>query len=355
MKAIIIAGGLGTRLRPLTYNTPKAMVPVANVPFLLHQIELIKKYGIKDIILNLHYLSSSIKKTLAEKSRGVRFYYSIEKRPLGTCGAVKNAEEFFDEDPLVIFNGDILTDLNLRELIAFHRAKKAKATLTLTKVEDPTSYGLVITDRDGVVKSFIEKPSWERVTANTVNAGIYVIDPKVFREVPINVEYSFERELFPKLLHDGKPVYGFESDAYWIDIGSPEKYMQAHRSILEEEVAVNIREKKIKNRVWVGAGTRLWKGAKIFGPAIVGKGCKLREGSRVDGLTVLGDKVKVGKGAAVASSVIWSGTQIGMDASISDSILGFNCRIEEGVVIGGGVVLADNSVVTKGSKIGVKL
>jgi len=355
MKAIIIAGGFGTRLRPLTYNTPKAMVPVANIPFILHQIELIASYGIKDIILNLHYLSMSVKSILEKERRpGIRLYYSIEEIPLGTAGAVKNAQEYFDEDPLLIFNGDILTDLNLKELLSFHKAKKAQATLTLTKVEDPTTYGLVITDKKKVVKEFIEKPSWERVTANTINAGIYVIEPRVFREVPFGIEYSFERELFPKLLKEGQPVYGFESDAYWIDIGSPQKYMQAHRAILQGEVTVKLRGKEQRKRVWMGAGSKTTKSTKIFSPAIVGKGCDLKADSKLNGFTVLGDHVSVGEGSILANSIVLSGTRIGKDANLSDCIIGFNCRIEDQVVISGGAVIADGTVIKKGSRIGIE-
>jgi glucose-1-phosphate thymidylyltransferase long form len=356
MKAIIIAGGFGTRLRPLTYNTPKSMVPVANIPFVLHQIELLKKYGINEIILNLHYLSDNIKQVLADEAgHGIKVYYSIEEKPLGTAGAVKNAEEYFDNDPMIVFNGDILTDINLSELLDFHRKKNAKATLTLTRVEDPTTYGLVITGKDGRVERFLEKPSWERVTTNTINAGIYVLDPQVFANVPKGVEYSFERQLFPGLLESGEPVFGYASDAYWIDIGNPSKYLEAHRAILEQEVEVLIRGEKLSDRVWVESGTKIDKESRIFGPAIIGADCVIEAEAKIDAFTVLGSEVKVGKKSVIANSVIWDSTVIGNEASINDCVIGFGCKIEDNVMIKGGVVLADGTKVAKGSKLGIKL
>jgi mannose-1-phosphate guanylyltransferase/phosphomannomutase len=356
MRAIIIAGGFGTRLRPLTYNTPKSMVPVANIPFVIHQVSLIKKYGIKEIILNLHYLSDNIKKIFEdEQKHGVKIYYSIEESPLGTAGAVKNAEQYFDSDPLLIFNGDILTDIDLSELLKFHRKKKATATLTLTKVEDPTTYGLVITDGDGRIKRFIEKPSWERVTTNTISAGIYVVDPKVFSRVPANKPHSFERELFPSLLESGEAFYAFESDAYWIDIGNPSKYMQAHRAILEREVAVHIPGRETSKGIWVGSGTEVDEEAKIFGPAIVGERCKIMADAKVDGFTVIGNNVTLGEKALASNSVVLDGTKIGNEAILRNCIVGFDCRIEEGAEVSGGVVLADGTVIKKGSRIGTKL
>ena len=354
MKAIIIAGGLGTRLRPLTYNTPKVIVPVANIPFILHQIELIKKYGIKEIILNLHYLSNNIKRIIKQKVRGVKIRYSIEEIPLGTCGAVKNAQEFFDDEPLLIFNGDILTDLNLKELIAFHRSKRSQATLTLTRVEDPTTYGLILMGKNMLIKEFLEKPSWEMVTTDTVNAGIYVIEPKLFREVPFGIEYSFERDFFPKILNEGKPMYGFASEAYWIDIGSPQKYMQAHKSILLGEVDVRIPGKQVKKMVWVDSGAVIDKKAKVFGPGIIGKDCRVKAEAVLGAFTVLGERVTVSEGANIANSIIWAGTKIGKDVELNDCIIGNDCRIEAGVSLSGGAVIADGAIVSKGTKIGTK-
>ena len=355
MKAVIIAGGLGTRLRPLTYNIPKSIVPVINRPFVLHQLELLKNHGITEIILNLHYLSEDIKNIFDEgKKFGVKVYYSIEEKPLGTAGAVKNAEEFFSEEPMLVFNGDILTDVNLKEIIDFHYKKKAKVTLTLTRVEDPTTYGLIVTDEGGRVKRFIEKPSWEQVTVNTINAGIYVLDPAIFKNVPKGVEYSFERQLYPSLLEKGEPIYGFVSSAYWIDIGSPQKYMQAHRAVLQGEVKINIPGVKNEAGIWSGKNVYVSPSAKLRGPSLLGDNCQIGDNVRVQELVVLGDNVSIDEGSTLDHSIIWRGTSIGKDVNLSNCIVGFNCRIEDNVSLSG-IVLADNSVVKKGSKIGVKL
>jgi len=356
MKAIIIAGGFGTRLRPLTYKTPKAMVPVVNVPFVLHQVALLKKYGIKEIILNLHYLSENIKKVFEDEVRhGIKIYYSLEESPLGTAGAVKNAEQFFDSDPMLVINGDILTDMDLKKLLDFHKKKKARATITLTRVEDPTTYGLVLTKDDGKIEQFIEKPSWERVTTNTINAGIYVIDPKVFDDVPSGKGYSFERELFPGLLEKGELVYSYESPSYWIDIGDPVKYVQAHRAVLGGEVSVEIPGKEIEERVWVGENTNIDGSSKIFGPAVIGENCTIGKESKIDVFSVIGNNVAIDEGSVVSNSIIWDGVSVGKDVSLKNCVIGYGCRIEDGAEVAGGVVLADGTVVEKGSKIGIAL
>lgn len=356
MKAVIIAGGMGTRLRPLTYNVPKPIVPVANIPFVIHQINLLRQHGIKEIILNLHYLMDNIKKALGDgRKLGVKIHYSLEDHPLGTAGAVKNAEEYFDNEPLMIFNGDTLTDINLTQIIEFHRKNKARATLTLTRVEDPTAYGLILTNKQGAVTHFIEKPSWERLAsfegANTINAGIYVLDPKVFRAVPEGVEYSFERQLFPSLLEKGELLCGYISDRYWIDIGKPSQYRQAHEAILRGEVAVKIFGTRTDGRSWIGEHSKIDRTAKIIGPAIIGKGVTIGAETKIKDYTVLGDKVYVGSEADIERAIVWEGTRIGSHVVLSGCIIGFNCVIEDYAMIGDGVVLADNSIVRKGSVI----
>ncbi|MFH1387366.1 MAG: NDP-sugar synthase [bacterium] len=339
MKGVIIAGGLGTRLRPLTNWTPKPIVPVANRPFILYQIDLLRRHGITEVILNLHYLSREIKKLLGDgRKYGVKIYYSIEREPLGTAGAVKNAEKYFDEEPLLVFNGDVLTDIDLSAVIDFHKKQKSRATITLTRVEDPTSYGLILTNREGVVTSFVEKPSWEQVRryaevgpADTINAGIYVLDPKIFRVVPAKMEHSFERQLFPSLLEKGELVCGFISDSYWMDIGKPSQYREAHEAILRGEVKVAVNGKTKNALTLVGKKVRL------------GKKVKIKEYS------VIGDKVSLGDGSVVNNSIIWPGSKIGRHVTLDGCIIGAGCVVEEGSIIGGGVVLADHSVIKKGS------
>lgn len=305
MKAVIIAGGLGTRLRPLTYKTPKPIVPVANRPFVLHQIELLKQHGIREIILNLHYLSGDIENILGDGSKfGVKIYYSLEKDPLGTAGAVKNAEEFFDGKPMLVLNGDTLTDTDLSAVIDFHKKKKATVTLTLVEVEDPAPYGLVLMDQEGRVTNFIEKPRREDVSPPyNINAGIYVLDPKIFQDVPAGVPYSFERQLYPELLERGEPIYGFISHRYWIDIGNAAQYRCAHEAILQGKVKAKV------------SGTR--KGLSLWGKNVkIGKGCKIKD------YVVIGDNVAIGDNCALDHVIIWEGAQVGNNVNLENCILG---------------------------------
>jgi NDP-sugar pyrophosphorylase family protein len=352
MKAVIIAGGLGTRLRPLTYNLPKPIVPVVNRPFVVHQIEHLVKHGVDEVIINLHYLSHEIKKILDNgKQWGIKIHYSIEESPLGTAGAVKNAEQFFDEGPMVIFNGDILTDINISKVVNFHREKNATVTLTLTEVEDPTAFGLILTDKEGRVTKFIEKPSWNMVTAKTINAGIYVVDPKIFKGVPKGEKYSFERELYPSLLESGVPIYGYLSDAYWIDIGNPQKYKEAHQAILQGEVAVKIYGTRINGKFWLGKDTHPDASVKFVGASIVGEKVKLGKETEIKDYTVIGDHVSVGEKCVLDRAIVWKGTKVGKHVQLMDCILGANCRIEDEVIVEHGVVLADGSVVKKGTRL----
>jgi mannose-1-phosphate guanylyltransferase/phosphomannomutase len=335
---------------------------VANRPFVAHQIEHLRQHGVDEIILNLHYLSDAIKDILNDgKEWGVNIYYSIESSPLGTAGAVKNAEQYFDDQPMLVFNGDVLTDINISQIVEYHKKKGARATLTLTRVEDPTAYGLVLTDADGRVTRFVEKPSWEQVTkfssagisADAINAGIYVLDPKIFNSVPAGVEYSFERQLFPGLLAQGDPVYGFISDRYWIDIGNPRQYRSAHEAILRNEVAVRIFGTRTDGKIWIGDEARIDPGAKLSGPAIIGRAAAIGREARIMDYTVIGDRVAVGAESALERTIVWEGTRIGDHAVLSGCLIGFNCIIEDYVRLGEGAVIADHSVIKKGSVINV--
>lgn len=352
MKALIIAGGLGTRLRPLTYNTPKPIVPVANRPFVAYQIEHLQKHGVDEIILNLHYLSQEIKKMLDDGDRwGVKIRYSIEKTPLGTAGAVKNAEKFFGDEPMIIFNGDILTDIDISGVVRFHHEKRASVTLTLTEVEDPTPFGLILTDRNSRVTRFIEKPNWESVTAKTINAGIYVVDPKIFHEVPEGRAYSFERDLYPSLLENRVPIFGYLSHAYWIDIGSPDMYKEAHEAIMRGEVEVKIGGNRLREKIWVGKDTFLDPTVKLKGPAIIGERVNLGEGTEIRDYVTIGDRVSIGRDCSLDRAIVWKGAKIGNNVSLSDCIVGNNCVIEDDVIVGREVILADNSIVKRGTRI----
>jgi mannose-1-phosphate guanylyltransferase/phosphomannomutase len=353
VRAVIIAGGSGTRLRPITYNTPKPMVPLFNKPFLRYQMELLKQHGITEIIVNLHYLSEVIRDYFGDGSElGLKLFYSLEEKPLGTAGAVKLAEEFFDDEPLVVLNGDILTDIDLGELLAFHKAQGARATIALIRVSDPTAYGLVFTEADGQVTRFLEKPSWDEATVDTVNAGIYVLDPSVFRYVPRNEAYSFERGLFPLLLQLNEKVYGHVTNAYWLDIGSPIKYLQAHTDILMGRVSVQMDAEKRPGNVWIGQGVDIDPTADIRGPVYLGDNAKIRKRARIHEFTILAPGVTVEERAILEHALVGEGTVIEEEARLSKVIVGKHCRIGAHSVLNNNAVVADDSVIGRGTHFG---
>src|SRR5262249_6541082 len=344
MKGLILAGGKGTRLRPLTINTPKPVVPVANSPFLLYQIDLMRSAGITEIILSLSYQPRKIEDLLKDGSDyGVWIRYAVEGTPLGTGGAFKNAEEHINSTA-VVFNGDVLTDIDLSAVIAHHREKRAVATIVLTPVENPSAYGLVETSPDGWIKRFIEKPGPDEITCNTINAGIYVLEPSVLKYMPKNEPYSFERGLFPTLLEHKEPVLSFVFDKYWIDIGTPQKYLEVHHDILSR--------KFVSPRVGKSAMDRasLPPGAIVDGQSIIDQEVIIREGVRIEN-SVIGKNCKIDEGAHIADSVIWSGNTIDAYARISGSPIANGCYIGHSTSVRPGVVLGDKSVATDYSQL----
>jgi mannose-1-phosphate guanylyltransferase len=339
MKGLILAGGKGTRLRPLTINTPKPVVPVANSPFLLYQIDLMRSANIDEIILSLSYQPRKIEDLLKDGSDyGVWIRYAVEGTPLGTGGAFKNAEEHIS-DATVVFNGDVLTAIDLGAVIAHHRASKAVATIVLTPVENPSAYGLVETSSDGWIQRFIEKPGPDEITCNTINAGIYVLEPSVLKYMPKGEPYSFERQLFPTLLEHKEPVMSFVLDKYWIDIGTPQKYLEVHHDILSG--------KFVSERIGKSALQRnsLPAGVAIDGKSIIGPDVTIRDGVRIEN-SVIGNNCKIDEGVHIVDSVIWAGNTIDADARISGSLIGKGCYIGRNANLRPGVVLGDKTVVT---------
>jgi NDP-sugar pyrophosphorylase family protein len=339
MKGLILAGGKGTRLRPLTINTPKPVVPVANSPFLLYQIDLMRSAGIDEIILSLSYQPRKIEDLLKDGSDyGVWIRYAVEGTPLGTGGAFKNAEEHIS-DSTVVFNGDVLTAIDLAAVVAHHRAKRAVATIVLTPVENPSAYGLVETNPEGWIERFIEKPGPDEITCNTINAGIYVLEPSVLKYMPKGEPYSFERGLFPTLLEHKEPVISYVLDKYWIDIGTPQKYLEVHHDILSGKFA--------SPRVAKSALLRdsLPAGAAVDEKSIIGSDVTIRDGVRIEN-SVIGNNCKIDEGVHIVDSVIWSGNTIDAEARISASLIGKGCYIGRSAKLRPGVVLGDKTAVT---------
>lgn len=337
MKGLILAGGKGTRLRPLTLNTPKPIVPVANEPFLLYQMDLLLSGGIDEVILSLSYQPRKIEDLLQDGTDyGIHIRYAVEGMPLGTGGAFKNAEEHIDSTT-VVFNGDILTGLDLSAVIARHKQTGAVATIVLTPVENPSAYGLVETASDGSVQRFIEKPGPDEITCNTINAGVYVLEPSVLRHMPKGEPYSFERGLFPTLLENKESVQSFVLDKYWIDIGTPKKYLEVHHDILAG---------RFKSRRVPAMATS----PAVEGNSVIDADVIIRPGVRITN-SVIGRNCKIEEGARVVDSVIWAGTTLDAESHVEGAILGKGCYVGRNAVLRPGVVLGDKTVVTDFSQL----
>lgn len=349
MQAVIIAGGLGTRLRPLTITCPKPLIPIVGKPILQYQIELIKKIGISDIILCLNYKKDLIEDYFKERKKiGVKLNYCIEEVPLGTGGAVKNAEEYLKSEEFFVFNGDVLTDMNLEDLLKFHKKKKSMVTITLTPVEDPTPYGLVLMDKDNRVTQFLEKPSPQQVVTNTINAGIYIISRDVLKNIPEGKVYSLERELYPKLLNQGVPIYGYVSSNYWLDIGTPKKYLQAHQDILQEKVKVEIEGEKTKAGLWGGKNCKIDSTAKLSGYVYLGNNLTIGKDTELSGFTVIGNNCSIGNKVKINDSIILNNCSIGDKLQINRCIIGKNCQIKKDVFISDGSIIGEGCIITSG-------
>jgi NDP-sugar pyrophosphorylase family protein len=349
MKAVILAGGEGTRLRPLTLRLPKPVVPVVDRPFLRHQLDLLERVGVTDIVFSVAYQPERIRAVFGDgRSLGRRIHYAIEAVPLGTGGAVKNAEPYLD-DLTIVFNGDVLTDVDLPAAVRAHRDSGARATLVLAPVPNPAAYGLVETDGTGRVRSFIEKPTDpSQITTDTINAGIYILDTTSLSLMPAGENHSIERAFFPALLHRGDHVQAWIHRGYWIDIGTPEKYLQVHRDILRGRFPVELDGER-RQGGWVHRDAAVDPGARLEGPFYVGAGCRIDADAHVGPDAVLTGGVSVAKGAWVRDSVVWERTEVAELASVEGALLAANvrvgrqARVSPGAVLGEGTVLSDHS------------
>ncbi|MBV9928730.1 MAG: NDP-sugar synthase [Acidobacteria bacterium] len=339
MQALILAGGKGTRLRPLTVYTPKPIVPVCNRPFLLYQIDTLKRAGVTDITLSLSYQPHKIEEKLGDGSDfGVKLNYTVEPQPLGTAGAYKFAADLIRE-PTVVLNGDIVTDLDLRAAVREHNGRKAAATVVLAPVENPSVYGVVETERDGRVLSFSEKPRADEVNVNTINAGTYILDPSVLDLIPAGESYSFEYNLFPDLLKRGVSFYAHvPEDAYWLDIGAPARYLQVHHDLL----AGRVRGIKFKSR---RGECDLATHAELDELSLIADDCTIKPGAQIIN-SVLGEGVHVEEKARVENSVVWPHTRVGAGAHLSNAVVGRGCHIGRAAQVGAGAVLGDKTSLT---------
>jgi NDP-sugar pyrophosphorylase family protein len=322
MKALLLVGGQGTRLRPLTINAPKSIVPIFNRPFLHYQLDLIKQVPeIDEVILSLNYQPRRIEEVFGDGTRaGIRIRYVVEPTPLGTAGAVRYAARGV-HDTIVVFNGDVLTQVDLQGLIDFHRRRRARATIVLTPVENPTAYGLVETDADSNILRFLEKPKPEEITCNTINAGIYVLEPATFDRIPENVAWSIERSFFPSFIERRETFVASIYRDYWIDIGTPEKYMQVHRDIMDGRYSMPPFNGE-SGLAWVSPSARIDPTVRLEGPLFVDDGCLVKARARLGPYTVLGRNCHVEEDANVSGAIVWAESQIAREAQLIDTIVG---------------------------------
>ena len=351
MKAILLAGGKGTRLRPLTIHTPKPIVPIFNRPFLRYQLDLLKQVGdIDEVVLSLNYQPRRIEEMFGDGSdTGLGIRYVVEPAPLGTAGAVRYAGEMLHES-VVVFNGDVLTEVDLASVIALHRKRRAKATIVLTPVDNPTAYGLVETDERGNIRRFLEKPKPEEITCNTINAGIYVLVPDTFDRIPKYTPWSIERSFFPSLIERGETFVAYIDRGYWIDIGTPEKYMQVHRDIMDGRFRAALFPAGSR-AAWIAPEARVEEGAVVEGPCFIDDGTVVKAGARIGPYSVIGRQCHVEDQAVVEEAIVWANSRISQEAQVRRSIVGRHCHIGRNVTMEDGVVLGDKSVVTDYSKL----
>jgi mannose-1-phosphate guanylyltransferase/phosphomannomutase len=352
MKAVIMAGGFGTRLRPVTCNIPKPMAPVANVPMMEHIVNLLKQYGFDRVCSILYFQPEVITEYFKDGSKfDITMEYQMAAADYGTAGSVKNTEEKLKDEPFIIISGDVLTDFDLSKAIEFHKKNKSMATMVLTRVENPLEYGVVITEDDGKIVRFLEKPSWGEVFSDTINTGIYILEPEIFQYIPEKTEFDFSKNLFPLMLEKGLPLFGYIADGYWKDIGSLDEYVLAHQNVLNGDVRIQIPGERLNiigRDVWVGKNSQISPKAKFKGGVVIGNNCIIDDDTNLENC-VVGDNTHIKKGTFMKGATIWANVKIGENCKIGKAVIGDNTVIEDKVTIEDGVIISDDCQVGKGA------
>jgi mannose-1-phosphate guanylyltransferase len=353
MQAVILVGGEGTRLRPLTSTVPKPVVPLVDRPFISFMLEWLRGHDVDDVIMSCGFLATSVRNVLGDgSSLGIRLRFVEEPDPRGTAGALKFAESMLDQR-FVMLNGDVLTDIPLREQIAQHEATGATATLALVPVPDPSAYGLVHLNEDRAVRDFVEKPSADAIDTNLISAWAYVLEREILELVPPDSNVSIEREVWPRLV--GRGLYGFPCESYWLDIGTPDRYLQGTFDIIEGNVATRVAERLGGD--WLAVDPAAEVRGRVVPPAVLERGVRVAEGAHVGSLVVLGEDVTIGASSSVERAVILKGSEIGEGCVLRDCIVAAGCRvgprtrIEGGAVLGEGVTIGADNVVACGARI----
>ena len=352
MKAVIMAGGEGTRLRPLTSNCPKPMLPLANRPMMEHVVKLLKEHGIDEIVVTVSFLANQIRTYFGDGSEfGVKMVYATEEEPLGTAGSVRNAMDELDERFLVI-SGDVLTDIDLGKIMAFHEEKGAMATIGLIAVDNPLEFGIVITRDDGSIERFLEKPSWGQVFSDTINTGIFVLEPEIFDYIDADRPVDFSGEVFPAVLADDKPIFGAVAQGYWEDVGTLESYVSAHKDVMDGRVHVDVPGFEMNQGIWLGEGADVHPDATIDGFAVIGENCRIEASARIGDYTVLGGNVRVRGGADIERSVVHDNVYLGEGVQLKGSVIGRASDIRRGARCDEGTVVGDECFIGDGAHLG---
>src|SRR5213593_4238458 len=351
MQAVVMAGGEGSRLRPLTINRPKPMVSIVNKPCLGHIFDLLQRHGINEAFVTLQYLASQTQDSFGDGGAiGMRLKYSVEESPLGTGGSVRQIGDALD-DTFIVISGDALTDIDLTKVVAFHRERKAAVTLTLYHVANPLEYGVVITGEDGRISKFLEKPSWGEVFSDTINTGIYVIEPRVLERYKPGEAFDFSKDLFPALLAEGEPLYGYIASGYWTDVGSIPEYARANADLLQGRLMAAPLGRELLPGVFTSGEVEIDESARITGPVYLGNGVKVGPQVELIGPTVLRDYVTVDVGAVVDRSIVWRNSYIGERAELHGTIVGRQCALKSRVSLEEGSVIGDHCIVNENARV----
>lgn len=340
MKAMILAAGVGSRLDPLTRNIPKPMVPIVNKPVMEHIVEKLAACGIKEIMVNLHYLGDQIKEYFGDgKKWGVNLHYSMEEQLWGDAGSVKRCEKFFDTDTFIVVGGDDLADINIKRILRFHQERKALATIALSLVEDPSEYGIALLNDRGRITRFLEKPKGEVIFSNSANTGLYIFDRHILELIPKGVPYGFGNNLFPMLLEQKTRFYGYLTSNYWKDVGSLRQYQEAHRDALSGRTEIKIPVREVKKYVWVGADVEIDPTAEIGYPVVIGNNCRIEKGAKLLEYSVLGDGCVLEENAVVKQSILWRGASVMANTILERCVVGDNCRVKSNAAVFDGVIV----------------
>ena len=358
MKAVVMAGGEGTRLRPMTANQPKPLLPVCNKPIMEHVLRLLKRHGFDETVVTVQFLASLVRNYFGDgEDVGMSLRYATEEAPLGTAGSVKNAEDELRDEPFLVISGDALTDIDLTAMVRAHKENGALVTVGLTRVPNPLEFGIIIVGEDGRIQRFLEKPTWGQVFSDTVNTGIYVMEPEVLAEVAPGESVDWSADVFPALLKRGAPLFGWIADGYWEDVGTHESYLKAQADVLSGRVDTEIDGFEVSPGVWVAEGAEVDPDALLSGPICIGDYAKVEAGAELREFTVLGSNVVVKEGAFLHRAVVHNNVYVGQGVTLRGCVIGKNtdvmpsARIEEGAVVGDECVIEPEAYLSAGVKV----